>query len=295
MKTSMRCFESALTRRCAEIAIGLILAGLSGHPLLAEGHGPTFGLATPTLGQGAWSSDTVVMSLGTEAGGVFMFREMVGYGITEDLQANLSFPLGLAVNPLKPPPRTRVGSMMGAFGDVEGSLLWRFQRHAPAVGTRYESALLLAGSLPTEVRRAGVEVGPALNVAAVSGFASRSWYGWVGGGHQRYFGVGDDRLGDLPYATAVVGWRPPPFRHEYPKPDWRLFVEGLAEFPQRDRIDGARNPNSGGEKFLIGPSLLGLYGRWGVELGAGFPVHQALNGRQPEEKFRAKLVFTWWF
>jgi hypothetical protein len=271
------------------------LASLGTAWLRAEGHGPTFGLATPTLGQGAWSSDTVAMSLGTERGTTFMFREMVGYGLTEDLQASLSFPLGPAINPVKPPPRTRVGSMMGAFRDVEASLLWRFQRHAPAVGMRYESALLLGGSLPTEVRRAGVEVGPALHWAAVSGFASRSWYGWVGGGYQRYSSVGDDRLGDLPYASAVVGWRPPRFRHDYPKPDWRLFAESLAEFPQRDRIDGARHPNSGGSKFLLGPTVLGLYGRWGVEAGALFPAAQDLNGRQPQEGFRVKLVFTWWF
>lgn len=263
--------------------------------LHGEGHGPTFGLATPTLGQGQWSSDTIGMALGTDEGTSFMTREWIGYGITEDVQATLGFPLSPTIDILSSPPRTRVGSMMGAFGDVEGSLLWRFQRHAPAVGSRFESTLMLGGSLPTEDERGGVNVGPSLNVAAVTGYASRTLYGWVGGGFQRYFERGNDRLGDLPYASAVFGWRPSIFQHDYPKPDWRIFVESLAEFPHRDRLNGAARVDSGGEKVLVGPSLLGLYGKWGVEAGVLFPVHQRLNGSQPVEKFRAKVVFTWWF
>jgi len=260
-----------------------------------EGHGPVFGLATPTLGKGGWSSDTVAMSLTTDEGTVYMFREMVGYGITEDVQAILTFPLSPPVNKLKSPPRTRLGTMMGAFGDVEGSLWWRFHREATGIGSRFESTLLLGGSLPTEARRGGVGVGPSLNVAAVTGYASRTVYGWLGGGYQRYFGKGDDRLGDLPYLTAVFGWRPPLFRHDYPKPDWRLFVEAVAEFPRHNRIDGVQDPNSGGEKLLLGPSVLGLYGKWGVAAGILLPVHQAARGDQFEEEFRAKLVFTYWF
>lgn len=287
------------TIRTNHLRSGVLLGLLAFIPLTArlqaEGHGPTFGLATPTLGKGQWSSDTIGMALGTDEGTSFMTREWIGYGITEDLQATLGFPLSPTIDKLSSPPRTRVGSMMGAFGDVEGSLLWRFQRHAPAVGSRFESTLMLGGSLPTEDKRGGVSVGPSLNVAAVTGYASRTVYGWIGGGFQRYFERGDDRLGDLPYASAVFGWRPPIFQHDYPKPDWRIFVESLAEFPQRDRLNGASRLDSGGEKVLVGPSLLGLYGKWGVEAGVLFPVHQRLNGNQPEETFRAKIVFTWWF
>lgn len=261
----------------------------------AEGHGPTFGLATPTLGAGQWSSDTVVMSLKTDEGARLMFREMLGYGINEDLQATLTFPMGKSGDKLTRPPRTRVGAMMGAFGDVEGSLLWRFQREAPAVGTRRESSVLAGVSVPTEDRRAGVKVGPSVNLGAVSGYASRTIYWWLGGGYQRYFEDGNDRLGDLYYLSAVFGYRPPLFQEDYPKPDWRVFVEALAESARPDRIDGVENPNSGGNRLLVGPSVLGLYGRWGVEAGVLLPVSQDLRGTQFEEDYRAKLVFTYWF
>jgi hypothetical protein len=263
--------------------------------LLAEGHGPAFGLATPTLGQGQWSSDTSFLALSRDDGTAYLFREMVGYGITEDLQAILTFPLSPVIDPLKPPPRTRMGAMMGSMTDVEGSLLWRFHRQAPDIGSRFESSLLFGGSVPTEEKRGGLHVGPALNAALVTGYASRTIYGWVGGGYQRNFESANDRLGDLPYATAVFGWRPPLFRQDYPKPDWRIFVESLAEFPQRNRSDGIHVAGSGGERVLIGPSVLGLYGKWGVEAGVLFPTYERLNGSQPDEKFRAKIVFTWWF
>jgi len=275
--------------------VGLLSLTAMATPTFADGHGPGFGLAPPTLAKGGWSSDTGAMSVGTDEGTVFMFREMVGYGVTEDLQLNFSFPLSPPVDKLRHPPRTRLGSMMGAFGDVEASLFWRFHRQAPDVGDRFESTLLLGGSLPTEDTRGGVKVGPSFHAAVVTGWASRTVYGWVGAGYQRYFSEGNDQLGELPYFSAVFGWRPPLFREDYPKPDWRLFVESLAEFPQRDRIGGVINPNSGGEKVLVGPSVLGLYGKWGIEAGVLFPVYQEMNGIQPEEKFRVKVVVTVWF
>lgn len=267
----------------------------SATELLAASHGPAFGLATPTLGKGQWSSDTAGMVLDTTAGASYMTREWVGYGITPDLEATLGFPLSPTIHKLASPPRTLFNPMMGGFGDVEGSLLWRLQRHATGIGARQESTLLLGGSLPTEDTRGGVGVGPSVNVAAVTGYASRSVYAWVGGGFQRYFERDGDRLGDLPYASFVFGYRPPMFRHNLPKPDWRIFMESLAEFPQRNDVGGADQLDSGGEKVLVGPSLLGLYGQWGIEAGVLFPVYQRLNGSQPKENFRATIDFTWWF
>jgi hypothetical protein len=41
--------------------------------------------------------------------------------------------------------------------------------------------------------------------------------------------------------------------------------------------------------------VLGLFGAWGLETGVLFPVTQSLNGAQPKEHYRAKLVFTYWF
>jgi hypothetical protein len=93
----------------------------------------------------------------------------------------------------------------------------------------------------------------------------------------------------------VFGWRPPVFRGDYPKPDWRIFLEGVAEFAARDRNNGATIGNSGGQRVLLGPSMLGLFGTWGIEGGVLFPIEQSLNGNHDEEDYRAKLVVTYWF
>jgi hypothetical protein len=261
----------------------------------AEGHGPIFGLATPTLAEGQWSSDTAVMSLATEEDTAVMFREMLGYGITPDLQFSLSLPIG-PTEDLMMPPNMRTGSMMAGFGDLEAGLLWRFDRVAPDVGKRHESTLIMNVFAPGgDDQRRGVEITPGVHLGAVTGFASRSTYWWIGGGAQFRTKEGGDRLGTLYYLTGVFGWRPPVFRGDYPKPDWRIFVEGVAEFAERDRIDGGTVADSGGRRILVGPSMLGLFGAWGIEGGVLFPVHQSLHGDQMEEDYRAKLVFTYWF
>lgn len=263
-------------------------------PVFAEWHGPAFGLATPTLGTRQFSSDTVAMSMGTDEGTAFQFREMIGYGITEDFQLNLNFPLSPTINELDRPPRSRLGLMMGPLADVELSAMWRFQRNAFGVGKRLESTVLFGGGAPTDTSRGLINDSPYLNAAVVTGYASRTHYAWVGAGFQRNFERGGDRLGDLPYVSAVYGYRPP-FFQKAGAPDWRIFVESVAEFPQRNRVNGRADPNSGGEKVMLGPSLLGLYGAWGVSGGVLFPAYERGNGNLPRENFRAKVVFTYWF
>lgn len=282
-----------MDKRKRILAAALALAGI---PMWAqaEGHGPIFGLATPTLGQGQWSSDTGFMRVQTQAGDTWSAREMLGYGITEDLQVTFTAPIkqgdrGVGMTNM------RGGAMMGAPDAVEASMLWRFHRNAPAIGMRRESSLLVGVADGAELGNSSLDIGPTLHAAVVTGLASRTTYWWLGAGVQH--DVGRDRVeqGDLTYATAVFGWRPPVFRGDYPKPDWRLFVEAVAERAERDRVDGMSMENSGGTRVLAGPSVLGLFGRWGVSAGVLLPVDEQLNGLQPDTDYRAKFVFTYWF
>jgi hypothetical protein len=273
-------------------ALCLLLGAASA--VQAEGHGPLFGLATPTLGDGQWSSDTGFMRMESDAGGRWRAREMIGYGITEDLQLTLTLPLDSRNNLIM--ANARSGAMMGAADAIEGSVLWRFHRNAPAVGARRESSLLISMADGGKFGHDGkFDSGPSLHLAAVTGYASRTTYWWLGGGGQWHRAEAGTRRGELTYATAVFGWRPPVFREDYPKPDWRLFIEAVAEHAGRDRINGMLMPNSGGTRFLAGPSVLGLMGRWGVSVGALLPIDEQLNGEQPRTDYRAKLVFTYWF
>jgi hypothetical protein len=273
-------------------AIGLLLL-LNAAAARADGHGPAFGLATPTLGGGQWSSDTAAMSTQNSMGTALMYREMVGYGVNPDLTVALSVPL--AQGNMPGTMSRGMEGMMGTGKDIEGSLLWRFQRDAPAVGERYESSLLLGAWDSRDADVEGMPTGHGVTVGAVTGHASRTTYWWVGGGAQHYFPKGNGRLGNLYYVTAVWGWRPPYFQHDYPAADWRLFVESVGEISQHNEMNGVTLPDSGGKKLFLGPSVLGLFGVWGVEAGVIFPISQTLNGTQPKDDYRAKLGFTYWF
>lgn len=285
---------TAITKKVTLAAVGALALLLSGETAFATGHGPTFTLATPTLGKGQFSSDTMFMTLTNEDDTALMTREIIGYGMTEDFQINLAFPLSPVIDKLQDPPRTRMNALMGGFGDVEASAMWRFHRNAFDVGKRFESTLLLSGSLPTDERRGGVGVGPSLNAAAVTGYVSRDWYAWAGGGFQYYFEHDDDRLGELPYLTAAIAYRPEFFRNAG-RPDVRFFIESIAEFPRADVRDGDDDRDSGGERVLAGPSILALHGPLGFSMGALFPVYQEFDGKQADEELRLNATFTYWF
>ncbi len=276
------------------LASTLLGSSLLGRPARAQGgHGPVFGLATPTLPEGAWNGDATLMSVGRGGERAFMARQTLRYGLTADVQLNLSVPETLARLPS--PPHTRIGTMMGGMGDLEALALWRFHKRYPGVGRRVESTLLVSALVPVVAERGGIAVGPGANGAVVTGYASRSLYGWIGAGVQGYLARDGDRLSPLAYASAVVGYRPPFFQGDYPKPDVRFFVEAVAESAGRDRVAGVPVAVSGGERVFVGPTVLGLYRAWGLGAGVLFPVVQRLNGPQPREAARLAVNLSYWF
>ncbi|MGK7370450.1 MAG: hypothetical protein ACNS64_09560 [Candidatus Halalkalibacterium sp. M3_1C_030] len=273
------------------IAVGLSQV-VASNTYAQGGHGPVFTLATPTLGQGELSFDAMVMST-RQGNSAWMLRQNWHYGLTEDIQLNISVPTPL--QQIANPPQGRLGTMMGSYGDLEVSGLFRLFKTYPGVGQRFESTLLLSGSVPTEDKRGGLHVGPSLHGGLVTGYASRTFYAWAGGGYQYYSEQHNDRLGDIAYVTGVIGYRPPVFQHDYPKPDWRIFVESITEWVGNSTLNGAEQPNTGGTKSLLGPSVLGLYGKWGLSGGILFPVYSSFSGLQDSESYRLNFVLSYWF
>lgn len=265
---------------------------ISTNTFAQGGHGPVFSLATPTLGQGELSFDTMVMST-RQGQNAWMLRQNWHYGLTEDIQLNLSIPTPL--RQISNPPQARLGTLMGTYGDLEASGLFRFFKTYPGGGKRFESTLLLSGSVPTEKQRRGVQVGPSVNAGLVTGYASRTIYGWLGSGYQYYGSSGGDQLGDITYLTAVFGYRPPLFQHDYPKPDWRIFVESVTEWVGSEYQDNQKVDNSSGRRTLIGPTLLGLYGKWGISGGILFPLDSTFSNSAQQEEYRLSVVLSYWF
>ncbi|MBO6620411.1 MAG: hypothetical protein JJ892_09970 [Balneola sp.] len=256
------------------------------------GHGPVFTLATPTLGQGELSYDAMVMTT-KQNESAWMLRQNWHYGLTEDIQLNFSVPTTL--KRIANPPQGRLGTMMGSYGDLEISGLFRVFKTYPAIGQRFESTLLLGTSLPTESKRGGITVGPSIHAATVTGYASRSFYAWAGTGYQHYFKKNNDQLGNIFYITGVVGYRPAFFQHDYPKPDWRIFLESVTEWVGNNTVDNIENKNTDLVRTLLGPSVLGLYGKWGLSAGILFPLDLTTTKTDELELFRSSFVLSYWF
>ena len=274
----------------------LLLRALAVGHLEAQGHGPVYGLSTPTLGKGGWSLDMAAMGRLVGDKKSAMLRPLLSYGITEDVQISASFPMTLYL-PQGLPPAHGV-SRMPTTPDIEFLVGWRFHRQGTHVGTRFETTTYLGFDYPTDAVRAGVRTAPGIYAALVAGHASRTTYLWAGGLYRRYMtptGSTADHSGDVAMYSLVLGYRPAIFRKDYPHPDWRVFLEAFGEYSAHDVIGGVNQANVGGHQIFVGPTLLGLFRSWGISGGPVFAVYRRMNGIQPREKLRLVINTAFWF
>lgn len=277
------------------VALAATLAGGAvPQALAAQGHGPVYGLSTPTLGKGGWSLDVALMSRWFEDTRTARGRAMISYGLTEDVQASLSFPLSLVGDASVSSHRGSV--RMPATGDVEAMLGWRFRRRGLGVGARQETTLWIAIDEP-----AGTGSGsrrPSLLGAVVTGYASRSVYVWLGAGYGRRMpgvAAGANARGDVAVGSLVVGYRPAAFRGDYPQPDWRGFLELVAERHGPAEVAGAQDPGRVAYGDLaVAFTVLGLYGNWGIAGGPALPLYQRRAAGAPQERVRIMVNGILW-
>ena len=282
--------DIAIVSRRWLFLIALAIAGSHGE-LQANGHGPVFGAATPTLGRGGWSIDQAYTFRGGEGDdpqSQQMFKTMVSFGITETVQVSGSIPIAMS-DGLTP---SRMMSAMSSEREFEGLLAYRFQRRVIGIGGRQESTLYVGGTVPMEDRRAGLPVGASVVVQAATGYASRAHYAWLGGGIQHFLENDDARQGASRLVTFVYGYRPPPLRVEPGKPDLRFFVEMTAEDRTNGRMSGIELKD-GGRTVFVGPTSLLVYEAIALEGGVLFPVYQ--RTQQARERMRVAVNFAYFF
>lgn len=273
------------------LAVAVLLGAGARGGLAGQGHGPIYGLSTPTLGKGGWSLDLGAMARFLEGPRTVMLRPMLSYGITADLQAFGSVPVAIERDSGAPP--VRGFTRMPATRDVEVGLGWRPQRNGVGVGARRETTIWVALDQPLEGSRRGVATAPGAFGAVVTGYASRTVYAWAGGAYRRYVDDGGDRPGDVGMASLVLGYRPPFFRGDYPRADWRAFVEVVGEWVDEDRLSGRPVTDTGGRQLFVAVTALGLYGSWGVAGGPAFPVVQKMDGPRETVRFAVNATFWW--
>lgn len=275
------------------VAAFVLLAPRVAH---ASGHGPVFTLATPTNAKGGWALDIGLMGRkGREDTGA-MFRAMLSYGITQDLMVSFSAPVLLETAPLAP---GRLTSMMPGTGDLEGLVAWRFHRQGTDVGSRYETTvyggIVVPGPQEPKGMLGELRKAPGAWVSLANGYASRGHYVWGGIGYQRFAESEGDQRPELLFYSAVWGYRPPAWRHEYPQWDWRVFVEMTGEKSTPIQHLGKEVSGTGGHQIFVGPTTLGIYKNYAIEGGIQFPIYRDVGPLHQKEDFRVAVNFSYFF
>lgn len=265
----------------------LAVALMTGPPLLASGHGPVFGMATPTNGAGRWAIDFGAMGRVGEPDSASAVRTMITFGITEDLQVSASLPFVLGSAPL---PAARMTGMMPGGGDFESILAWRFHRRGTNVGSRLETTAYGGLMVPGPQKPAGLvgtfDRAPGMYAGLATGFASRGSYVWGGIGYSRFGEKNGDRRPSVFSYSAVWGYRPPPMRMEYPHWDWRFFGELTGERSTKALHMGRQMPGTNAHQIFVGPSTLGIYKNYAIQGGIQFPVYRDAGARLTRERLR---------
>jgi len=257
---------------------------------MAAGHGPVFGLATPTNSQGEYSFDFGLFGRSSSAGSQESLRALVGYGFTPHLTLSFTAPGVLGTTPL-PPTRIQPGA------DFDSTLAWRFQHNATKIGTRIESTafagLVVPGAQSSFNGVVHTTNAPGNLIGAVTGIASRSHYVWLGSTFTKFYERGGDRRPDVLDYSLVYGYRPPAWRKPPDKWDWRLFGELVGEHSNRFLQDNAIVPETQAHQVFLGPSTLGIYRNYTISFGAQFPIYQSVGALFPKEHVRFAVNFSY--
>jgi hypothetical protein len=269
-----------------------VLFVVLGLPLfaIASGHGPVFGLATPTNSQGEWSFDEGIFGRNTSSGSQASARELVAYGFTPHL--TLSFTLPVVVGDTRlPPTRIQPGD------DFDSTMAWRFQHRATKVGTRFESTAFAGFAVPGPQSAfkgiAHTTDAPGTMFGVVTGMASRSHYVWLGSAYTKFYEHNGDKRPDVLDYSLVYGYRPPKWRRPPDKWDWRLFGELVGE--RSEKFLEANDPvaNTQAHQVFVGPTALGIFHNYTISFGAHFPVYQNVGSAFPKEHVRYAVNFSY--
>lgn len=267
----------------------LIVLGFAPYGI-ASGHGPVFGLATPTNSQGEWSFDVGTFGRATSFGSQTSLRALVGYGFTPHLTLSFTAPAVIGDAAL-PPTRIQSG------GDFDTTLAWRFHHNATKVGTRFESTafagLVVPGSQSGFKGVANTTNIPGTMLGVVTGTASRSHYLWLGSTYTKFFEHDGDRRPDVLNYSLVYGYRPPKWRKSPDQWDWRIFAELVGERSNRFLQANSAVAETQAHQVFIGPSALGIYRNYTVSFGAQVPIYQDLGNRFPKERVRFAVNFSY--
>ncbi len=262
----------------------------------ASGHGPLFGLATPTNYKNGWTLDVGVLNRRGAVATETLMRAMLGYGITEKWSVYFSAPYFFQTAPLIAQRQT--GAMPG-HSDFESTVAWRFQQKNLQRGSRYESTLFGGAVFPGPQDEAhdiyeDHNENAGLWIGAATGKITRRYNIWGGVTFTRYLSENGDRRPNEAFYSLAFGVRP--FENmDYPSWDLRVFAEFTGEHAGQTKHHGFVDTESGGNQLFLGPTIVGLYKSYAVQAGIQFPIHKDVSDRYEEElaRFAFNLSYIW--
>jgi hypothetical protein len=256
----------------------------------ADGHGPVFGLATPTNSKGEWSFDSGVFGRTNSFDSQASFRELIGYGFTPHLTLSFTAPVVFG-NASLTPTRIQPGD------DFDAKLAWRFQHRATKVGTRLESTAFVALVAPGPQSGFATIVhttnAPGTMFGAVTGMASRSHYVWIGSTFTKFYEHNGDKRPDVLDYSLVYGYRPPKWRRPPDKWDWRFFGELVGERSNKFEQGNVSIPETQAHQVFVGPTAVGIFRNYTVSFGAQFPIYRDVGSLFPRERVRFAINFSY--
>ncbi|HLZ12430.1 MAG TPA: hypothetical protein VKP58_07580 [Candidatus Acidoferrum sp.] len=269
--------------------LGLVCLLCFARGAWADGHGPVFGLATPTNSQGEWSFDTGVFGRANDFGSEASLRELIGYGFTPHVTLFVTAPAVFGNEQLTP-TRIQPGT------DFEATVKWRFQHRATKVGTRIESTFfggVVAPGAQAAFHNIATTNTPGTMFGAVTGRASRSHYVWLGATFTKFYERAGLKRPDVLDYSLVYGYRPPKWRRPPDKWDWRFFAELVGEHSDRFLQGGVALAGTQAQQVFLGPTMLGIHRNYTISFGAQAPIYQSVGALFPKERVRFAVNFSY--
>jgi hypothetical protein len=262
----------------------------------AAGHGPLFGLTTPTNYKNGWSLDIGVLNRRGAVATETLMRAMIGYGITAKWSVFFSAPYFYQTAEMI--PQRQSGAMPGS-SDYESTVAWRFQQKNLERGSRYESTLFGGAVFPGPQQPHDYyedhNENPGFWLGAATGKISRRYYMWGGVTFTRYLSSENgDRRPDEIFYSLVFGVRPFE-KMDYPSWDWRVFAEFTGEHAEQTEHHGFTDTESGGDQMFFGPTIVGLFKSYAIQGGIQFPVYRDVGERYEKElaRFGFNVSYIW--
>jgi len=262
--------------------------------LIASGHGPLFGLATPTNFKNTWTLDFGEMNRRGAVSTDISVRALLSYGVTEDITVSFSAPYMFRGVKLVP---GRQAATMPGTSDLELYGAWRFHKKTLGVAKRIESTVY-GGLIVPSSQQAHDFFGDHKETQGfwggfATGYASRTHYLWLGGTYTKYrkSSRGDERPSSLFY-SLVYGFRPPFGKREFPHWDLRVLAELTGEKTEAVDHHGFIVSNSKGHSIFLGPSILALYKQYAVQAGLQLPIYKDVGDYYEDELARFAFNFS---